>query len=150
MPGSLVPGRLPDLFSGTPLLILGRYRGAPAGGVAVQARDAAGQPWYAEVLGRAGEGGATASVWARGRLRELEDRYVVSGGDRAALEREILATSLCFGVLCRFTAFVAVDRSAVVNPGGEVHAVMQPVEQPSGWGLNATASGAVHAPACAP
>jgi hypothetical protein len=36
-------------------------------------------------------------------------------------------------VLCRFTAFVAVDRSAVVNPGGQVHGIIQPVEEPEGW-----------------
>jgi Ca-activated chloride channel family protein len=38
-----------------------------------------------------------------------------------------------FGVLCRFTAFVAIDRSGVVNAGGVLHQVVQPVEPPSGW-----------------
>ena len=32
VPGSVVPSRLPDLFAGTPLTILGRYRGAATGG----------------------------------------------------------------------------------------------------------------------
>jgi hypothetical protein len=35
-------------------------------------------------------------------------------------------------VLCRFTAFVAADVQ-VVNEGGVVHRVLQPVEAPSGW-----------------
>ena len=35
-------------------------------------------------------------------------------------------------MLCRFTAFVAVD-SRVVAEGGPVHQVIQPVELPSGW-----------------
>ncbi len=48
--------------------------------------------------------------------------------------RSIIATSLRFGVLCRFTAYVAIDRAAVVNEGGEVHQVTQPVEMPAGWG----------------
>jgi Ca-activated chloride channel family protein len=133
VPGSLVPGRMPDLFAGAPLLILGRYRGNPSGAIALQGRDAAGQTWSTEVWGRREDNAALPSVWARGRLRELEDRYV-AGGDTAALEREIVATSLGFGVLCRFTAFVAVDRSASVNPGGVVHTIVQPVEQPAGWG----------------
>ncbi len=72
-------------------------------------------------------------VWARGRLRELEDRYVIGGGGRLELEKEITELSLRFGVLCRFTAFVAVDRSEVVNVGGQVHSIVQPVEQPAGW-----------------
>src|SRR5205085_9865358 len=73
-------------------------------------------------------------VWARGRVRELEDRYVIHQAPRTALEKEIVATSLRFGVLSRFTAFLAVDRSAVVNPGGEGKKVTQAVEQPAGWG----------------
>jgi Ca-activated chloride channel homolog len=43
-----------------------------------------------------------------------------------------VATSLRFGVLCRFTAYVAVD-SRVVNEDGETRRVTQPVELPSGW-----------------
>jgi Ca-activated chloride channel family protein len=35
-------------------------------------------------------------------------------------------------VLCRFTAFVAADVQ-VVNEGGVVHRVLQPVEAPAGW-----------------
>jgi Ca-activated chloride channel family protein len=141
VPGSLVPARMPDLFAGAPLLILGRYRGNPSGAIALQGRDATGQTWSTEVGGRRQDNAALPGVWARGRLRELEDRYVV-GGDTGALEREIVATSLRFGVLCRFTAFVAVDRSAVVNPGGEVHGIVQPVEQPAGWGQPAACSSA--------
>jgi hypothetical protein len=89
--------------------------------------------WSAEVRGRRVDNPALTTVWARGRLREMEDRFVIGAGDRTALEREIVAVSLRFGVLCRFTAFVAVDRSEVVNPGGQVHGIVQPVEQPSGW-----------------
>jgi hypothetical protein len=133
VPDSVVPGRLPDLFAGSPLLISGRYRGDADGAIALQARDAAGQMWSAEVRGRRVDNPALTTVWARGRLREMEDRYIIGAGIQAALEREIVATSLRFGVLCRFTAFVAVDRSEVVNPGGQVHGVVQPVEQPSGW-----------------
>ncbi|HEY7153936.1 MAG TPA: VIT domain-containing protein [Gemmataceae bacterium] len=130
---SVVPGRLPALFAGTPLLVSGRYRGDADGAIALQARDAAGRMWSAEVRGRRVDNPALTTTWARGRLRELEDRYIVGTGDQAALERDIVATSLRFGVLCRFTAFVAVDRSEVVNPSGQVHGVVQPVEQPSGW-----------------
>jgi Ca-activated chloride channel family protein len=131
LPESVVPGRSPDLFDGTPLLISGRYRGDADGAIALQACDAAGKMWLTEIRGRRVDNPALTTVWARGRLRELEDRYAIGSGK--ALEREIVATSLRFGVLCRFTAFVAVDRSEVVNPGGEVHGVVQPVEQPEGW-----------------
>jgi Ca-activated chloride channel family protein len=80
-------------------------------------------------------GQALTAAWARARLRDLEDRYAAGTGDRQALEREIIATSLRFGVLCRFTAFVAVDVAEVVNERGEVHRVVQPVDAPHGWDL---------------
>jgi Ca-activated chloride channel family protein len=128
---SVVPGRAPDLFDGTPLLVSGRYRGDADGAIALQARGGAGQMWSVEIRGQRVDNPALTTVWARGRLRELEDRYAI--GSSKPLEREIVATSLRFGVLCRFTAFVAVDRSEVVNPGGQVHGIVQPVEQPAGW-----------------
>jgi Ca-activated chloride channel family protein len=131
VPGSVVPSRTPDLFAGSPLVVMGRYTGAPRGSIALQARDAAGQMWQAEVKANPATSAAPATVWARGKLRELEDRYVVAGSPE--LEKEIVATSLRFGVLCRFTAFVAVDRSSVVNPGGQLHGIVQPVEMPEGW-----------------
>jgi Ca-activated chloride channel homolog len=131
-PASFVPGRLPDVFPGCPLLILGRYRGLPDGGVALQAADVAGQPWSATVRATRSDNPALMTVWARGQVRKLEDLYLTRG-DHATLERHIVETSLRFGVLSRFTAFVAVDRSEVVNPSGQVREVVQPVEHPEGW-----------------
>ncbi len=113
IPGSVTPSRLPDLFAGTPLTILGRYRGPATGGIALQARDAAGGMWSTEATARREPSPVAGVVWARGRLRDLEDRYVI--GRAPELEKEITELSLRFRVLCRFTAFVAVDRSG----GGE-------------------------------
>jgi hypothetical protein len=133
LPETLVPGRPPDLFAGAPLLLSGRYRGSPSGSIRVRARDGAGEPWSTEVRAWCDLDAPLAPVWARGRVRELEDRYAAGAGDWNQLEKEIIATSLRHGVLCRFTALVAVDRAAVANPGGQVHSVVQPVEQPDGW-----------------
>ena len=134
IPGSVVPGRLPDLFAGVPLLIMGRYQGTPQGGITLQGREADGTPWLDTVPVTNEGSGVAACVWARARLREVEDRYVTNPSDQPRLEREIVDVSLRFGVLCRFTAFVAVDRSAVVNPGGQTQVIVQPVEEPAGWG----------------
>jgi Ca-activated chloride channel family protein len=132
-PATLTPARLPDLFPGTPLVIAGRYQGSPRGGISLQGRDEAGQMRLEKVAGVSSENPVVASVWARGHVRELEDRYATGSGDRSALEKEIVAVSLRFGVLCRFTAFVAVDVKEVVNDKGELHRVVQQVEWPAGW-----------------
>ncbi|MEU1731630.1 VIT domain-containing protein [Streptosporangium sp. NPDC020145] len=124
--------RLDSLYPGVPLVVRGRYRGAAEGSLAVRGTDAAGNAWRRRVAGSVADGpatGATRAIWARERLRALEDRY--AAGDHS-LEEEIVAVSLRYGVLCRFTAFVAVD-SRVVAEGGPGHRVIQPVEPPSGW-----------------
>ncbi|MBL8796784.1 MAG: VWA domain-containing protein [Planctomycetia bacterium] len=132
---SLVPGRLPDLFAGAPLFIFGRYAGAAEGSIAVEGRDVAGKPWAQKLAPRRSPGLAVPCVWARGRIRELEDRYAIGVGNPHLVEQQIVETSLRFGVLCRFTAFVAVDRAEVVNDGGRLHKVTQAVEPPAGWDM---------------
>ena len=132
-PGEVVPRRLPDLFAGSPLLILGRYRGHPAGTVTIQAMDASGEAWSESIVAQIRENPAIAAAWARGQVRQLEDRYAAKDGDRGILEKAIVAISLRFQVLCRFTAYVAIDRSQIANKDGSLHRLTQPVEQPEGW-----------------
>jgi Ca-activated chloride channel family protein len=132
---SVTPSRLPDLFAGSPLVVMGRYRGAATGTVRVAGRDDAGRPWQQVIAAERRDHAAAAPLWARSRLRALEDRYAIGERDREAAAKQIVALSLRFGVLCRFTAFVAVDRSEIVNAGGRQHAIVQPVEAPSGWDM---------------
>src|SRR5690606_24713127 len=90
--------------------------------------------WTVQAQASTVAGDAVTAVWARAHLRDLEDRFasLPYGQDHDGLEQRIVATSLRFGVLCRFTAWVAVDER-VVTEGGEPHRVVQPVELPSGW-----------------
>jgi Ca-activated chloride channel family protein len=123
------PARLPGLYPGVPLVVAGRFAGKPGGSLTVTGRTRNDQEFRTTVEVRERTEPAITAQWARARLRDLEDAY--AAGDRG-LEQRIVATSLRFGVLCRFTAFVAVD-SRVVNEGGETRRVTQPVELPSGW-----------------
>jgi hypothetical protein len=72
-------------------------------------------------------------AWGRLHLRDLEDAFDGGKGNRAELNQRIIKVSLETKVLCRFTAFVAVDHE-VANQGGRVHKVTQSVESPAGWG----------------
>jgi Ca-activated chloride channel family protein len=142
-PGEVVPRRIPDLFAGSPLLILGRYRGRPEGSIGVCGCGAAGSAYQESVHARVRPNPAIAAAWARGQIRHLEDRYAARDGDRTTLEKAVVALSLQFQVLCRFTAYVAVDRSQVVNKGGVGHRITQPVEAPAGWEAMSTTYGTV-------
>src|SRR5262249_44199083 len=136
--GSVSPIRPPDVFPGVPFVITGRLAGQLAGDsegtLTLKGTTRDGQPWSVTASPQKVEGPATTWTWARAHLRDLEDKYVSQSGDLSALEREITETSLRFGVLCRFTAFVAVD-ARVVNEGGQQRRVVQPVESPSGWDM---------------
>src|SRR5262249_14510020 len=55
------------------------------------------------------------------------------GSNNPPSAKLIVETSLRFGVLCRFTAFVAVDRTEVANREDRLHQVTQAVEMPAGW-----------------
>jgi Ca-activated chloride channel family protein len=125
---TMAPTPLPDLFTGAPVVITGRFTGSAEGAVTVTSDG----DWQATVPATASDNPSLAALWARARIRDLEDRYVVGTGDQSGQEKRIVETSLKFGVLSRFTAFVAVDQR-VVNEGGKTHRVTQPVDLPSGW-----------------
>ncbi|MEV0615976.1 VIT domain-containing protein [Nonomuraea sp. NPDC050404] len=125
-PGTVT--HLGSIFPGVPLRAYGRVRE----GSSVTVRGiAAGAPWEERVNGVTVDNPALRAVWARAHLRELEDRYAMGEHD---LESRIVRTSLEYGVLCRFTAYVAIDTRQVAGSAPE-HRVIQPVEPPSGWDM---------------
>ncbi|HEV7558497.1 MAG TPA: VWA domain-containing protein, partial [Kofleriaceae bacterium] len=136
---TISPKKLPDVYAGAPVVIFGRYRGsAPQGQVEITGTTL-GDPMRMSIsrdIGVPGGGSWLAASWARAHIRDLEDRYAAGSHD---LESTIIDVSKRFGVLSRFTAYVAIDRSEVVNRGGRLLQAVQPVEQPSGWG-NATSA----------
>jgi Ca-activated chloride channel family protein len=129
------PHRIPALFTGAPVLIAARAAGrVTAGTIVVTGKTPSGQPWSQRISIRAEtKGDAAAAMWARARIRDLEDLYATRSWGKDELEREIVATSLRHRVLSRFTAFLAIDRAEKVNVGGNPRAVVQPVEAPAGW-----------------
>jgi Ca-activated chloride channel homolog len=134
------PARLPDLFPGVPLVLAGRYRGSATGSLVLHGTTRDGRAWSVASDGRRCDAPALTAQWARAHVRDLEDRYTCASewggnGDTVVLEKRIVATSLRFGVLCRFTAYVATD-NRVVADGGPQHRVLQPVEAPADWAID--------------
>ena len=136
VPGTVAPGLLPDLFPGVAVTVTGRWRGHPGGTVTVAGTGTDGTPFESTATAVTGGNPASTAAWARAHVRDLEDRYACLPGhdtaELARLEQQITDVSLRYGVLCRFTAFVAVD-TRVVTDGAGPHRVTQPVELPAGW-----------------
>lgn len=131
-PASITPARLPDLVPGLPVVIRGRYRGNAAGSAIVTGLTRQTKHWAESVPVAATVMPGLGTLWARAKLRQLEDDYAVgSFGDTASsLESRIVALSTSFGVLCRFTALVAIDKDAPDSPqhAAPPRRIVQPVD----------------------
>ena len=133
------PHGLPDLFAGQPVLIYGKWRGALEGRIGIRGRSAAGRSERiidvaeAAAAGR-GQGAvvdnpALPYLWARKRIRELDD--LAQFGEDPDIEAEVTRLGLDYGLLTRFTSFVAVD-SRKRSDGGRSRSVRQPLPMPAG------------------
>ena len=125
------PARVPDLFVGRPVVITGRYEGAGPATVRIAGR-AGGQPRSIAVpvdTGSDPQRPALASVWARMKIADLEDRATVAGGTEAT--PQITQVALAYGLMSAYTAFVAVD-SSHVTAGDHGTTVVVPVPVPDG------------------
>ncbi|MBN1770344.1 MAG: VWA domain-containing protein, partial [Deltaproteobacteria bacterium] len=129
------PARLPDLFAGQTINVVGRYTAAAAGTAFVEARVGTRQvrlPVIVALPEVQAEHQALAPIWARWRIEELSKRELTAGeAELPELKRQITELAVDFRLVSAYTAFVAVDESRVVGDGRPLR-VIQPVELPSG------------------
>ena len=128
---SLVPNRLPDLFSGVPVTIRGRYHGYSPQAIFIEAVQPDGKSWKQQEFAWQGHTPGLTTIWARQRLHDLGNAYAIT--QSSELENDLVQLSLEHQVLCPFTAYVAIDTTQVANRHGKWHTMTQPVEMPSGW-----------------
>ncbi|HZI12333.1 MAG TPA: hypothetical protein VE153_18250, partial [Myxococcus sp.] len=127
------PQQLPDLFSGQPLFLVGKFHGTGEGVLRLTGR-VRGQERRFEVPVRfpeaAPENSALRSLWARQRIEEL----TVQGyrGETTEVVQGITATALQYGLMSKYTSFVAVEQVARVEPGKDPLKELVPVHLPEG------------------
>jgi Ca-activated chloride channel family protein len=133
------PRKIPDLFASRPIVVFGKWRGTASG----SRRTASGS---IEMTGRTARGhfqaslpvtpesshashGALRHLWARARIADLSDFGPGSPDtDRVA---EITSLGLTYGLLTRYTSFVAVQE-IVRQASGNADEVDQPLPLPAG------------------
>jgi Ca-activated chloride channel family protein len=129
----LGPERLPDLFPGRPLVLVGRY-GEPAEGDlilrgTVGAREVA-IPVHVVLPETYPAHEALAPLWARVRIRDLARRIPDAlAEDVPALREALVATALEFRLVSPATSFVAVDEGPV-RGDGDPETLVVPHERP--------------------
>jgi len=137
------PSRLPDLFVGRPVIVTGRYTGRMPESVRVSGRVGRQNKTIDVSVAEAGGQDVNAAlpqVWARTKLAELGDRATwdaEAGRDVAGTTR---GTSLEYGLLSPYTAFIAVD-SLTRTSGAFGTTVNVPVPVPEGARYETTVTG---------
>jgi Ca-activated chloride channel family protein len=131
------PQRLPDLFSGQPLIITGRYT-QPASGKVHLKGTRAGGPFAREISVTFSPStppfDALAGFWARRRIDALMSQDwlgIQQGNMKPVLKEQITQLGLDYRLMTQFTSFVAVE-DRVVTKDGKPQRVEVPVEMPEG------------------
>ena len=126
------PGKVPDLFASRPIVVSGKWRGDAAGSIEISGRTGRGAYQASLPVSAAGADGshrALRQLWARTRIGELSDFGPgTPGEDRVAA---ITALGLTYGLLTRYTSFVAVQEIVRRNTDGAID-VDQPLPLPAG------------------
>lgn len=136
---SVTPARVPDLFEGRASsaffkMSAGKLKELQSGKIKVKGLCADGSKFAQEVSARVVDLPALAQLWAKSHIIDLEDTYRISNDQQQmALHKQIVDIAIAHSILTKFTAFVLVDHAEIVNAGGAVRTVVQPVQTPAGW-----------------
>ncbi|MYH70301.1 MAG: VWA domain-containing protein [Gammaproteobacteria bacterium] len=109
------PGRLPDLFTGRPLIVAGKFRGKPASVTVSGTVDGTRRAFAVEAADAGNAGTSLAKVWARANIAELTDRQATAGDPHGELGDAIKRIALQHQLASDYTSFVAVDSSEITE-----------------------------------
>ena len=133
----VLPRKLPDLFTGKPLVVSGRYT-APANGSIIIHGKRAGAEFTREVpvhFNSSSSPDTTLSTfWARRKIDDLMSRDwsgLQTGAVQPEVQKEITQLGLSYRLMTQFTSFVAVEER-VVTTNGKPQRMEVPVEMPEG------------------
>jgi Ca-activated chloride channel family protein len=131
------PKRLPDLFSGQPLVITGRYTQNASSKVHLKGTRAGG-PFTRDIPVAFSSStppfDALAGFWARRRIDNLMSQDwlgLQQGTMKPELQKQITQLGLDYRLMTQFTSFVAVE-DKIVTKDGKPQRVEVPVEMPEG------------------
>jgi len=133
----IYPQRLPDLFSGNPLVVTGRYSASATGTIRLQGTQA-GEKIVREIpvtlTANPAKQNVLPSFWARRKIDDLmsQDWSGAQGGNmKPELQKEITQLGLDYRLMTQFTSWVAVEER-VITKDGKPQRVEVPVEMPDG------------------
>lgn len=133
------PARIPDLFEGGAVRLLGRYQAGGKHTVFVNGLvngRAASLPIEIDLPGTAAAGDQAAKalplLWAREQIFDKNRAYTIGGSQDSQLEQEITELGLTYALQSRFTSFVAVSEKVVNTEPASAGQKGVPLPQVSG------------------
>jgi len=133
----VLPRKLPDLFTGKPLVVTGRYTAAATGSIVIHGKRA-GEDFEREIPIHLNSSATTNSIlstfWARRKIDDLMSQDwsgLQTGNVKPEVQKEITQLGLSYKLMTQFTSFVAVEER-VVTTNGKPTRVETPVEIPEG------------------
>ena len=125
------PGHVPDLFASRPIVVFGKWRGPASGSIEISGRTGRGEYRTTVPVSLASADSRHAALrylWARTRIADLSDfGPAAMTDDRVA---DITLLGLTYGLLTRYTSFVAVQEIVRTQESGDD--VDQPLPLPQG------------------
>jgi len=129
----VLPERLPDLFAGQPLVVVGKYAGSGPATVTVTGRLGE-KPFQRKLkveLSRSGdEKPVLGTLWARRKIDDLSFRQP-SAPNPDDVE-SITQLGLNYHLVTQYTSLVAVEKELRVDPGLPLTQALMPNEMPEG------------------
>jgi Ca-activated chloride channel homolog len=126
------PRQVPDLFASRPIVVFGKWRGAPVGSIEISGTTGRGEYQASVDVGAAVPAESHAALrhlWARTKIANLSDfGSAIASEARVA---EITSLGLTYNLLTRYTSFIAVHE-IVRRPDGTADDVDQPLPLPAG------------------
>jgi Ca-activated chloride channel family protein len=135
-PLDLTPRRLPDLYAGEPLTLLGK--GAGLSGKLTINGLIGDQPWSQTVdLATAQDSPAVGKLWANRRIAEVEAERAAGQIEDAAADEAVAKLGLDYAIVTRRTSLVAVDETPSRPAGARLTREELPLLLPAGWDFDA-------------
>ncbi len=130
---AMEPQRLPDLFAGQPLVVVGKYQGH--GPATVEVSGMLGSKPYVRTIpialaSQAGDA-VLGTLWARRRIETLTDA-TENGSSIVTNDAEIVALALKFKLITKLTSFVAVEKELKIDTNIPLAEMLVPNELPEG------------------
>ena len=134
----IYPSRIPDLYAGQPLVIVGQYDGSGSETVHL-AGTVAGRRWNEDVRvvlpAHDEDNDVIATLWARNKIHDLNRQMYNSYGyieQNQDIIDKITDTALDYQIMSEYTSFVAVCEEIRTGPDGNPVTVHVPVNMPEG------------------